>query len=106
MLCQCHESPVLSIWVQRTADHINALKCVDSLTVLTSLQIDVIQAVLTVEPIHHTTLDRLNYNNRTIEVGLLIHVPNNPVNERTQEIALTKLDNPLWHDALWSRLLA
>ena len=35
----------------------------------------------------------LNNNNRTIEISFLIHIVNNPVNESTQEVSFTKLNN-------------
>ena len=64
-----------------------------------------IEAVLTVQPINHTASQWLNYNDRTVEVGLLVHVPYNPVNECTQEVTLAKLDDFLWRYALRSSAL-
>ena len=64
-----------------------------------------VEAVLAVEPVNHTALDGLNHNHRTVEVGLLVHVPYNPVNESTEEVTLTKLNDFLWHHALRSRAL-
>ena len=63
-----------------------------------------IQAVLCIEPVNHTTLDGLYYNNATVEVGLLVHVPDNPINKSTEEIALTKLNNLFRHNALRRKL--
>ena len=58
-----------------------------------------IETVLTIEPVNHTALDGLNYNNRSIEVGLLIHVPDNPIYKCTKEITLAKLDDLFGHHA-------
>jgi len=64
----------------------------------------VVQAVLTIQPLGHTFVNRLYDNNATIEVGLLVHVPNNPINESTEEVTLTKLNHLFRHNALWSEV--
>ena len=93
LLCQCHVCPVLGIGVQGTTDNIDTLQRVDRLTFQTTLQVHMIQAVLTVEPLHHTFVNRLNHNHRTVEIGLGIHVPYNPIYECAEEVAFTKLDD-------------
>ena len=75
------------------------------LAVEASLQVDVIESVLAVKPLNHTLVDRLNDNYRTVEVGLCVHVPYNPVNECAEEVTLAKLDDFLWHCTLWCRAL-
>jgi hypothetical protein len=65
----------------------------------------VIEAVLAIEPLYHTTLDRLNNNNRSVEVSLLVHIPDNPIYECTEEVTFTKLDDYLRSHALWRGLL-
>ena len=79
LLCQSHVSQILCVRVDGTADNIDTLKAIYSLAIETTLKVYVIEAVLTIEPIYHTALNRLNYYYRTIEVGLLVHVPYNPV---------------------------
>lgn len=64
-----------------------------------------IEAVLAVEPVDHAAVDRLDDDNAGIEVGLLVHVVDDPVNECTEEITLTKLNDSFWHDALRSGAL-
>ena len=102
---KCHICPVLRIWVKCAADNVDTCERVHSLAVLTSLKVYVIEAVLTVEPVNHTFFNRLHNNYRAVEVGLLVHVPHNPVNECTQEVTLTKLDDLLRHNALRSSTL-
>jgi hypothetical protein len=63
-----------------------------------------VEAVLAVEPFNHTLCQGLNYNYRTIEIGLLVHVPDNPINESAQEVSFAKLNNFLRHHALWSEM--
>ena len=102
LLCQSHKGLVLRIWIECTANHVDTLKSIDGLTILLTLKVYMVEAVLTVQPVNHTASQRLNDNNRTVEVGLLVHIPYNPVNKCAKEVALTKLDNFLWHNALWS----
>ena len=100
LLSERHESPILGVGVQRTRDDIDTLEAVNSLTVQTALQVDMIQAVLTVEPLHHSFVNRLNDSHRTVEVRLCVHVPHNPVHESAEEVTFTKLDNSLGSYAL------
>ena len=101
---QCHEGVVLRVGVQCAADDVDTLEGVDGLAVLTTLQVDVIQTVLTVQPVDHAAVDGLYDNNRTVEVGLLVHVPDNPINECTKEVSLTKLNHLFRHHALRSKV--
>ena len=101
---QCHESIVLRVGVQRATDDVDALQGVDGLTVLTTLQVNMIQTVLTVQPVDHTLVDGLYDDNRTIEVGLLVHIPDNPINKSTEEVTLTKLNHLFRHHALRSEV--
>jgi len=73
------------------------------LAIQTTLQIDVVETVLTVEPIHHAAFDGLNHHHAAVEVGLLIHVVDNPVNKTAKEITLAKLDDSFGCMALRSR---
>ena len=99
MLCQSHESLMLCVGVEGTADGINTCQRVDWLTIFFSLQIQVIEAILSVEPVNHAVFNRLNYNDRSVEVCLLIHVEDNPVNKGTEKITFSKLDDSLRHSA-------
>ena len=64
-----------------------------------------IEAVLPVEPVHHAFFNGLDNDNRRVEVGLPVHVPHNPVGKCAKEVTLSKLDDFLRCDALWSSLL-
>ena len=102
---QRHEGLVLGVGVQGARNHVDALQTVHSLTVLTALQIHVIQTVLTVQPVYHTALDGLNHHHAAVEIGLLVHVPQNPVYKGAKEIALTELNHFLRHHAFRCRTL-
>ena len=103
LFCQCHESLILAVWIKGTTDAVNASEGIHLFTIQSSLQIDVIEAILTIEPIHHTLLDRLHNHYRRVEVCLLIHVIDNPVHKTAKEVSLAKLDNSLRCMALRSR---
>ena len=90
--------------VQCAADDVDTLQGVHGFSVLTTLQVYVVQTVLTIQPFYHTLVDRLYDNNTTIEVGLLVHVPDNPINECTEEVTLTKLNDLFRHHALRSEI--
>ena len=105
LVSQGHEGSVLRIGVQGAADDVDALQGVHGLAILTSLQVDVVQAVLTVEPLGHTSFNRLDDDYRTVEVGLLVHVPDNPIYERAKEVTLSELNHLLGHYALRCKLL-
>ena len=79
LLGQCEESVVLRIRIEGAADDVNAGQCVDRLAIFLALKVDMIETVLLVEPVHHTAFDRLNDYNAAVEIGLLVHVPDNPV---------------------------
>ena len=99
-----HECRVLRIRIQCAADTVDTRQVVDSLTVQTALQIDVVKTVLAVQPFCHTSFYGLNHYNATVEVGFLIHVVNNPVYKCTKEVTFTELDNSLGSNGLGSRL--
>ena len=99
LLCQSHESLMLCVGVEGTADSINTCQRVDWLTIFFSLQIQMIEAILSVEPVNHAVFNRLNYNDRSVEVCLLIHVEDNPVNKGAEKITFSKLDDSLRHSA-------
>ena len=103
LLSQSHEGLILAIRIEGSADAVNAGEGVDLLTIQTSLQIDMIETILSIEPIDHASLNRLNHHHRGVEVGLLVHVIDNPIDKATQEIAFTKLDDSLRCMALRSR---
>ena len=102
---QGHEGGVLRIGVQGAADAVYARQGVHSLAVQASLQIDVIEAVLAVEPFYHTLLDGLHDYDTAVEVGLLVHVVDDPVYKRAEEVTFAKLDDSFGCCALGSRQL-
>ena len=103
LLCQCHECLILAVWIEGTTDAVDACERVDLLSVQATLQIDVVEAILPIKPIHHSLLDRLNHHYRRVEIRFLIHVINNPVHKTAKEVSLAKLDDSLRCMALRSR---
>ena len=91
---------MLCVRINTTTYNINTVELVHSLAIETSLKVYVVKAILTVEPLNHTAVDRLNDNDRTVEICLGIHVPYNPVNESAKEVSLTELDYFLRHYTL------
>ena len=100
---QCHECLILAVRIEGATDAVDACERVHFLAIQTTLQIDVVESVLTVEPIHHAAFDGLNHHHAAVEVGLLIHVVDNPVNKTAKEITLAKLDDSFRCMALRSR---
>ena len=83
----------LSIGVQSAGNHVNQVHAVHRLSVLEPLKIQVIEAVLFVEPFHHALLDGLNHHHGAVEVRLLVGFPDNPLDECAKEVALAKLNH-------------
>jgi hypothetical protein len=104
LIGQCHESSVLCVRIQCATNHVDTLQGVYGLTVLAALQVYVVKAILGVEPVYHTSFDRLYDYYATVKIGLLVHIPDNPIYECTEEITLTELNHLFRHHALWSEL--
>ena len=100
LLGQCHEGCVLRVGVQCPADNIDAFEGVHGLTVDSSLQVHMVQAVLPVQPIYHSFLYWLHHHDTSVEVRLRIHVPDNPIYKGAKEIPFAKLNDLLRHHAL------
>ena len=81
------------IRAQAAADDVDQIDAVHGLAVLQSLEIQVIQAVLLVEPADHALLDGLDHDDGAVEIGFLVGLPDNPLDERAEEVALTELDD-------------
>ena len=101
---QCHEGGMLGIGVQRTTDDVDALQCVHGLTILTPLQVHVVQTVLTIEHVCHTLLDGLYDDDTSVEVSLLVHIPDNPIDEGPEEVSFSELNHLLRHHTLRGKL--
>ena len=99
-----HECRVLRIGIQCAADAVDTREAVYRFTVQTALQVDMVKAVLAVQPFRHSFFDRLNHYNTAVEVGLLVHVVNNPVYKCTKEVTFTELDDSFGSNGLGSRL--
>ena len=95
---------MLCIWVHSAADDINHFEAVDGLAVKNTLQVNVIQVVLSVEHVHHATFNGLYHYHTSVEVGLFVHVPDNPVNKSAQEISFTKLNDAFGTLSLYGSL--
>ncbi len=60
-----------------------------------------IEAVLTFEELHYECVGcALHYDYRRVEVGLVVHVLDNPVNECAEEVAFAKLYDSFGGDSL------
>ncbi len=101
---QCQEGIVLRVGIQAAANDVDTLEGVHRLAVLAALQVDVVQAVLAVEPVDHTAIEGLDDDDGTIEVCLLVHVPDDPIYECAEEVAFAELNDLFGHDALRSEL--
>ena len=99
-----HEGCILRVWIQCAADAVDTRQTIDSFTVQAALQIDVVETILTIQPFCHTSFYGLNHYNTAVEVGLLIHVVNNPVYKCTKEVTFTELNDSLGSNGLGSRL--
>ena len=80
------------IGAQAPADDVDQVDAVHGLAVLESLEIQVIQAVLLVEPADHALLDGLHHDDGAAKIGLLVGLPDDPLDERAKEVAFAELD--------------
>ena len=81
--------------VQAAGDDVNQVHAIHGLAVLQTLQIQVVQAILLVEPAHHAFLDGLDHHYGTVEVRLLVGLPDNPLDECAEEVSFAKLNHLL-----------
>ena len=100
LISERHESGVLGIGVQCATNHVDTLQSVNGLTVLATLKVHVVQTILGVQPVYHTFFNRLYNDYATVKVGFLVHVPDNPIYECTEEVTLTELNHLFRHYAL------
>ena len=84
----------LGVGVQPAADDVDQLDAVDLLALVDSLQVEVIEAVLGVEHVHHAPFDGLYDHYAAVESGLFVHVPHDPVHEGAEEVPFPELDDP------------
>ena len=94
-VCERHEFFVLGVRIESSADDVNHRQAVDSLAFFKSLQVNMIEVILSVEHVNHSSVDWLNDNDAAVEVCLLVHVPDYPVNECAEEVAFSELDDSL-----------
>ena len=92
---QFHISLEISIGIDTPADDINQVHAVHRLSVQETLKVQVIQAVLLVQHVDHTTVDGLDHDDGGIEVRLLVGFPDDPLDESPQEVAFAELDDLL-----------
>ena len=52
-----------------------------------------IQSVLRIEHVYHTSVDRLDYNYSCIEVSRLVGVPDDPIYECAEEVSFSELND-------------
>ena len=100
-----HEGRVLRVGVEHTADDVDAVQRIDGFALLASLQIDVIEAILPIQPVRHAPFNRLDNYNGGVEVRPHVHIPDNPVSKGAKEVPLSKLDDFLRSYALRCSLL-
>ena len=56
------------------------------------------------QDLHHALLDGLHHDHTAVEVRLLVHVPDDPIHECAEEVALAELNHLFGHHALRSEL--
>ena len=83
----------LRIRIQRPTDDVDARQAVYLLSFVQPLQINMIQAILCLQPVDHPMLNGLNNDHATIKFHLVIHLLNNPIDKRPQKIPFAKLDD-------------
>ena len=91
---QFHKSGKVRIRIQRTAYHVDPGEAVDLFAFVQSLKIDMVQAILRVQHINHSPVDRLDHYDTAVETHFLIHFLDNPIHECTEKITFTELDDP------------
>ena len=74
-------------------DHIDHLDGIHSLSLVNTLKVYMIKTVLSIKHIHHTLNDRLYYYHASIEVCLLVGVPDYPIYKCSKEVTLTELNH-------------
>ena len=95
LLGQLHISLEISIGIDTPADNIDQVHAVHRLAVQESLEVQMIQAVLLVQHVDHTTVDGLDHYDGSVKVRLLVGFPDNPLDESPQEVAFAELDDLL-----------
>lgn len=90
---QRHEGVVLGVGVEGTADDVDTLEKIDGLASLTSLEVDMIETILRVEAFGRATRSGGDDDDGGVEGGLLVHVPDDPVDKATKEVAFAELDD-------------
>ena len=83
----------IGIGVDTAGDDVDEVDAVYGLSVLEALEVQMVEAVLLVEPLDHTLLDGLDYNHGAVEIGLLVGLPDYPLNECAEEVAFAKLNH-------------
>ena len=83
------------IGAQAPADDVDQVDAVHGLAVLESLEIQVIQAVLFVKPADHALLDGLHHDDGAVEIGFLVGLPDDPLDECAEEVPFAELDDLL-----------
>ena len=53
-----------------------------------------VQAILCVQHVDHSPVDRLDHHNAAVKIHFFIHLLDNPIHECPEEIAFAELDNP------------
>jgi len=102
---ESHERLVLRVRVECAADDIHTVDGVDDFTVNATLEVEVVETILTIEPVNHALVNRLNDYDRGVKVGFLVHVPDNPIDKRTKEVTFAELNDTLWRDHFGRRPL-
>jgi hypothetical protein len=77
--------------VQTAADAVDCAVLFDGLLVLNTPENGGVQALLGVDHIAEASIQGLDEDCITVEVGLLIEDVDHPINKRTEEVALSEL---------------
>ena len=86
---------MVSVGVHGAADAIDELQRVHGLAINEALQVDMIETVLSLQTVSHALCDGLDNDDRSIEIGALVHLPHNPIDECAKKVAFAKLYDAL-----------
>ena len=92
LLREGHVGGEIGIGVDAPGDDVDKVHAVHGLPVQEALEVEVIEAVLLVEPFDHAFLDGLDHHHGAVKIGLLVGLPDNPLDERAEEVAFAELD--------------
>ena len=83
----------IGVRIEAAAHDIDKIDAVHGGTVEQALKVEMVEAILLVEPLDHTFLDGLHHDDGCVEVSFLVGLPYYPLDESAKEVTLTELDD-------------